>query len=43
MASETEEDKDLYAKAPKIHIRDFKRERRTPSLNETQLTATVSN
>ena len=38
MASETAEDK-----APKINIRDFKRERRTPTPNETQLMAMVSN
>ena len=43
MASVTEEDRDLYAKAPKINVRDFKRERRTPSSNDIQLMATVSN
>ena len=44
MASQTAEDRDPYAKAPKINnVRDFRRERRTPSPNETQLMATVSN
>ena len=43
MASEIAEDKDLYAKAPKINVRDFKRERHTSSPNETQLMAMVSN
>ena len=37
MASETTEDRYLYAKAPKINVRDFKRERQIPSPNETQL------
>ena len=32
-----------YAKAPKINVRDFKRERRTSSPNEIQPMATVSN
>ena len=43
MASETAEDRDSYAKAPKINIRDFRRERQTPSQNETQLMEMVSN
>ena len=43
MASETAEDRDLYAKAPKINATDFKRERQTPPPNETQLMAMVSN
>ena len=43
MASETVEDRGPYAKAPKIKVRDFGGERRTPSPNETQLMATVSN
>ena len=43
MASETAEDRDPYAKAQNINVRDFRRESRMPSPNETQLMATVSN
>ena len=43
MASETAEDRTPYGKAPKINVRDFKRERQTPSPNETQPMETVSN
>ena len=43
MASETAEDRHPYAKAPKINVRDFRRERRMPSPNGTQLMATVCN
>ena len=43
MASETAEDRDPYAKVPKINVRDFRSERRMLSPNETQLIPTVSN
>ena len=43
MASVTAEDRDRYAKPPKINVGDFRIERQMPSPNETQLLATVSN
>ena len=43
LVSVTAEDTDPYVKAPNINSRDFRRERRTSSPNETQPMATVSN